>query len=172
PLRGGYLVNLPKKVQNTYDYYNCEKSPIELAFDFLWDMPEVSVVLSGMRNIKEVKENIGYANNSFINMLNNREKNIINNIREEFKTNKVIPCTFCNYCSNCPNEIAIPYNIAALNEYYSKGDLDSAKSLYEGWVPMFGNQSKECIGCKKCEEICPQKINISEIMSKISEILG
>lgn len=166
PLRGGYLANVPQTIQ---DIFGKSKTPIEGAFDFLWDMPEVGTVLSGMSTQAQVDENIKYAERSSVGMLSEDDKKIIEAVTKEFKKMGTVPCTGCSYCNICPKKIAIPQSFAAYNSALLEDNFELAKHQYVDWVPRFGALPSNCISCHKCEEICPQHIKISEYMHKIHE---
>lgn len=170
PLRGGYLVNVPNNVRKLFA--ETGKTPVEWALDYLWNLPEVSLLLSGMGTMEQVQENLMYAESSSVAMLSEQEQEIVAKAAEMFKSSKVIPCTGCAYCMHCPKGVAIPYNFAAYNEFQTHGDIEIAKKAYNKNVPLFGTQAKECIGCKICERICPQHIKISKWMPKIHQLLG
>lgn len=166
PLRGGYLANVPQTVQ---DIFGKNKSPIEWSFDFLWDMPEVGTVLSGMSTQEQVEQNVKYAERSSVGMLSEDDKKVIEAVTKEFKKMGTVPCTGCSYCNICPQKIAIPQSFAAYNSALLEDNFEQSKHQYVDWVPRFGALPSNCISCHKCEEICPQHIKISEYMHKIHE---
>ncbi|MCI1930119.1 MAG: aldo/keto reductase [Clostridia bacterium] len=170
PLRGGYLADIPESVKKVFDTSEHKKSPVEWGLDYLWNRKEVCVVLSGMSNIEQVKENIEYASRASIGMIDEKGAVLYDKACNEFGKLHTIPCTGCSYCMPCPKNVAIPYNFNAYNQYKTSHDYAANKRLYDNWVPMFGEKSSACVGCKKCEEICPQHIKISEWMPKITEL--
>ena len=173
PLRGGYLANVPPKVADVFNATGIDRTPVEWAFDFLWDMPEVSVVLSGMGNEQEIADNIEYAKRAKVGMLTDEEREVYVKAKEVFDSISVIPCTGCNYCVEyCPSHLAIPYNFIAYNTNFIYEDLDMAKAYYASEVTKFGGRADKCVSCGVCEEHCPQRIEISEWMPKVHELLG
>lgn len=169
PLKGGYLADVPESVKNVFNAEN-KKTPVEWAFDYLWNKKEICVVLSGMSALEQVQENIEYASRSSIGMLDKNDTAVYEKACNEFNKLHTIPCTGCSYCMPCPKNVAIPYNFTAYNQYETNHNFDANKRLYDNWVPMFGEKSSACVGCKKCEDICPQHIKISEWMPKITEL--
>jgi len=173
PLRGGYLANVPPKVAEVFNASGIERTPVEWAFDFLWDMPEVSVVLSGMVQEQEIADNLTYAKRSSVGMLSDEERAVYVKAKEAFDSIAVIPCTGCNYCVEyCPAHLAIPYNFIAYNHRFIYDDLEGAQAYYASEVTKFGGRADNCTECGTCEEHCPQHIEISSWMPKVDELLN
>lgn len=137
----------------------------ELALKFVFSNKDVSVALSGMENIKMVKENAKIA--SLAHILTSKEIKLIKKFLSEDKVKKLIPCTNCRYCMPCPSNVAIP-EIFKLMNYYTLTELkDNSRLNY--YNINSGNQSKlsdECTECGECEKKCPQQI---KIMDKLKE---
>lgn len=161
PLRGGYLADVPPRVRELFAKTN--KSPVEWALDFLWNMPEISVVLSGMNTLEQVRENISFAGRSAPGMLGESGCAVIRQAQELFAGYDIIPCTGCTYCKpECPLDVAIPYNFLTYNRYRISGNLEKEKHQYHDWVQYFGEKASACVACRACEAICPQHLVISE----------
>ena len=171
PLLGGRLVNPPIEVLEVIRKSEGKYSPAELAFQWLWSQKEVSVVLSGMSNIEQVKENVVFANRSDIGSLETKDLNTIELIRKEYNKRSIIPCTKCGYCMPCPNNVDIPENFSLYNDGIIYNDLKSSSLKYNNFFDK-SKRSDLCIHCKECEEKCPQKIPISDWMTKIHKELG
>ena len=170
PLRGGFLANVPQEIRKIFkegERPGFHKTPVEWAFDFLWDLPEVGVVLSGMSTLEQTKENVSYAACSAPGMLSEAEHQILEKAHQQFLHYNAVPCTGCAYCMHCPKGIAIPQSIAAYNEAFKEKNYENAKKQYDEWVPLFGAKPSECISCRQCEKICPQHIEISRWMNTI-----
>ena len=171
PLLGGSLANPPQAVREIFDRFDEKRSPADWALQWLWNQPEVSVVLSGMTSMKQVEENLVSAAASRAGSLGESELRLIERVREKFKERAVIQCTKCGYCMPCPNMVDIPGNL----ELYNDG------VMYEDWMAfrlsyarMSGDARRagECKRCGECEEKCPQDIAISDWMPRIHEALG
>lgn len=168
PLRGGSLVNVPAPVKAVFDRMG--KTPVQAGLDFLWDRPEVSLLLSGMGSLAQVRENMGYAAESAVGKLSDAQRAMMAEAREERRKFFNIPCTACNYCSVCPQQIAIPAIFKAMNRY-GMGQESGGKKDYQTLAEA-ANVGDCCVGCKRCEEICPQHIAISDWMPKVHKLLG
>ncbi|RAP50384.1 MAG: hypothetical protein BZ136_01490, partial [Methanosphaera sp. rholeuAM74] len=109
PLRGGQLVQKqPQQVQELFDKSAKDYTPIEWAFNYLWDKSEVDCVLSGMNNLQQVKENIETADKYHDGMLDEADHQTLRQVRTEYDKLQNIPCTACNYCMPCPFGVNIP----------------------------------------------------------------
>ncbi len=172
PLRGGLLADPPERVKEVFDASGIDRSYAEWGFDYLWNMPEVSLVLSGMRSIEMIDENCTYADRSHIGMLTPYENEVIAKAQAALASYNTVPCTGCNYCVEyCPNKIVIPYNFTALNLKEIES-MDAAKNFYQNEISGYGRDASYCDACGTCEEHCPQHIRISEIMPSIDAELG
>ncbi len=127
PLRGGYLVNVPDNVRNEIE--TSGKTPVELALDYLWDMPEVSVVLSGMGSTSQAEENIEYAERAYAGMFTELDRKAVAGAVKQFASFDNIPCTGCNYCSVCPQGIGISSHFSAYNEYQTHKDIERGRNF-------------------------------------------
>lgn len=173
PLRGGLLVELPKEAQAAFDASGIDRSNVEWALDWLWNMPEVSVVLSGMSAPDQLEQNIASMKRAHPGMLSDAEQEILDQAKAALDARVAVPCTGCNYCVDmCPNKIAIPYNFRAYNMGVLYDNMDLAKVFYNEEVSSYGRRAEHCTSCGSCEEICPQHIAISEWLPKVDELLG
>ena len=171
PLMGGRLADPPKDVREVMESFPLRRTPVEWALEWLWDQPEVSVVLSGMSTMKQVEENLGSADRSSIECLSPAELALIAEVREKYSTRIAIPCSKCNYCMPCPNGLHIPANFEFYNYAHLCDNVADAKFRY-GLFLKEEQRASACISCGLCEEMCPQGIAISEQMAKVAELLG
>ncbi len=168
PLRGGNLANLlSPDVVKLFD--GTGKSHVEWALDFIWNMPEVSMLLSGMGSRQMVDDNIKYANRASVGMLKAADTVIISKAQQALLGQNTIPCTSCEYCMPCPYGVAIPYNFQVYNTLSKGKTEEECKAQYQNWVTMFGKQASACVACRACEPKCPQHIVISERMKEVAE---
>jgi predicted aldo/keto reductase-like oxidoreductase len=170
PLLGGRLADPPQDVRETLESFPIRRSPAEWALQWLWDQPEVSVVLSGMSEMSQVEENLRLADASRIHSFNGADQALIARVRELYNARTVIPCTKCSYCMPCPNGVNIPGNFDLFNYAQTFDDVASARFRYQ-FALTEAERSGSCIACGVCEELCPQKIAIAEWMPKVSALL-
>jgi hypothetical protein len=170
PIAGGMLaVTPPKEIQDIWDKADIKRTPAEWALQWVWNQPEVSVVLSGMSNQQQVRENVQSANRSGPGTLKGNELSLISQIRQEYSKLGFVGCTGCRYCMPCSEGVNVPEIISLYNEYYTKDRSDEIKSKYwEHITPE--SQAKRCARCGKCEELCPQHLPIREILSRAAMI--
>jgi len=171
PIRGGSLAkNPPKTITELWNSAPTKRSPAEWALQWVWNQPEVSTVLSGMTTMEQVIENVDAADRSGVNSLMDEEMAIIDRVREEYRKRSPIPCTNCQYCLPCPNNVNIPGIFGIYNDGIMYEDMNRAKTLYQIRIQE-GERAVECIECQECEELCPQEIPISEWIKKSRETL-
>ncbi len=170
PLLGGRLANPPSTVLDVFKGHR-EKTPADWALQWVWNQPEVSLLLSGMSTMRQVEENILSANMSGIGSMGAEELTVIQQAREKYRDMTLIPCTKCGYCLPCPNGVNIPRNIKLFNDGFTYGDVETSRGIYANFMAA-ANRAGSCIQCKICEEKCPQKISISEWMPKAHAVLG
>ncbi len=169
PVRGGKLASASANMKNAMKAMRPDESVIGWAFRFLQAVPGVTVILSGMSNIDQLKENIAVFSED--KPLNNEEFDRIVAIADEETKHSGLPCTACHYCtSHCPNELPIPELIALYNEHKITGGGFLAP-MSVGSMPE-NKRPANCIGCESCEQVCPQQIKISEMMREFSEMIG
>ena len=165
PLRGGKLVNnLPAEAIKEFESYHEKRTPAEWALRWLWDQPEINVVLSGMSDEKQLEENVRIASKAEANSLRSEELIIFEKVKAILHEKTKIPCTGCGYCMPCPYGVDIPGCFASYNDKYLLG----LKQNRWHYMQTLGVLSKRpayasiCKECRKCEESCPQKILISK----------
>ncbi len=175
PLRNGFLVSPPKEIRQIYDDAPQKRSPVEWAFDYLWNKPEVSVVVSGMGNMQNVRDNLEYASRSGPGMLNAEEMAIIGKAACQYRSYPgSIPCTGCYNCIPCPQNVAIGYLFNMVNnQYRADKDLARAQRLvkYSMSPIQRGDKPQACNDCGECLPKCPQGINIPEELKRIGREL-
>ena len=170
PIQGGNLaVKPPAEIQALWDKEKIGMSPAELALQWVWNQPEVSVVLSGMSTINQVTENIASADRSGPDTLTEKELEFTSKVRERYFSYGFIGCTGCRYCTPCPNGVAIPEIMALYNQFYAKKDNKNAQleivTEYNEKIPA-EKRAETCVRCGECETKCPQQLPISNLIAK------
>ncbi|MDE6749913.1 MAG: aldo/keto reductase [Lachnospiraceae bacterium] len=163
PLRGGKLVNLPDKAKEILASDSNGYTPAELGLRWLWNQPEVSCVLSGMNSEDMVNENIRIASEAEPGHLTEEDMKIVEQIKQVIREREKVGCTGCRYCMPCPKGVDIPGNFYYYNLMYmekkTSARVEFAQNMGLRKEPGFASQ---CAQCGKCEQHCPQHINIRE----------
>lgn len=175
PLRGGVLAIPPKEVVEIYNDYPVKREPVEWALDYLWNKPEVSVVVSGMSNMEQLKKNLDYASRSHPGMLNGRDLALLGKVARQYNSYPgVVPCTGCYNCIPCPQNVAIGYLFTIVNNQYRvTNDLARAHRLATASMSPVqrGDKPGACNDCGECLARCPQGINIPAELKRINQEL-
>jgi predicted aldo/keto reductase-like oxidoreductase len=172
PLLGGKLVGPPDPIQAIWDSAAIKRTAADWALQWLWNQPEVSVVLSGMSTMQQVEENLTSADVSGVHTLTGEELALFDQARAKYNAFCPIPCTNCGYCMPCPNGVDIPRSFEIYNDGAIYDKPDAARQSYR-WLSENQNAGADlCIQCRECEEQCPQNIPISEWMPRIHAVLG
>ena len=173
PLRGGTLANgLPSDVLNVFRDSGKNRSPAEWALRWVWNHPEVTLLLSGMNSMPVLEENISVASGAIPDMLTAEELSIFKKAREMISRRLKVPCTGCGYCMPCPAGVDIPTCLACYNDRYISGFV----SAMQGYLQTTSFQKKpsnasKCIKCGKCEAHCPQSIQIRSELKNVRQRL-
>ncbi len=170
PIRGGRLVDPPQKIQEIWDSAPVKRSPAAWALLWLWNQPEVSLVLSGMSTLDQVKENTATAAKSGVSILTQQELALIHRVREAYESLTTIPCTQCGYCLPCPHGVNIPRIFSIYNDMVMYEKPEVARLEYNQYISP-SSRADLCQDCGECEEQCPQAIPIREWLGRIHEEL-
>ncbi len=176
PLRGGNLAGpFPPSISGIWDSAPVNRSPAAWAFRWVWDHPEVTVVLSGMNNEEHIRENLRTADEAYPGSLSREEHDLIVQVRDTYQGLSRVGCTGCGYCMPCPAGVDIPgcfslYNArslfprdrAAVFQYFGRhGGLTGGES-----------HAGLCTGCGRCSRLCPQHLAVSELLRDVSREMG
>lgn len=170
PVKGGTLATVPKSCEDLLIENRKNASIASWAMNYLLGYPEIEMILSGMSNIEQLEDNMETFEKC--HLLNAREKELIERVKEEILNEGTVPCTSCRYCTDgCPKKIDIPrclalYNaeLKALNRGFS-----TQKMYYESLCDDTGSKASDCISCGQCESICPQHIRIISELKNVAK---
>jgi predicted aldo/keto reductase-like oxidoreductase len=170
PIRGGQLgMEPPEPIKKIWDSAQQKRTPADWALQWVWNQPEVSLLLSGMTTMQHVKENVVSAGVSGINTLKDAELDLIAKVKEKYSELCPIPCTQCKYCMPCPNDVRIPRIFEIYNEGIMYNKKEMAQRKYR-WVED-EQKATACIECGECMEACPQNIDIPDWLQKAHKYL-
>ena len=175
PLLGGQLATgLPKKAVSKFKAANSSLTPAAWALRWLWNQKEVTVVLSGMNAISQLEDNIQTARNSLPNILTTKEIDTYESVIKIIEATYKVPCTGCNYCMPCPQNVNIPACFASYNVSYTAGMISGFHQhvTSSGLMNSRNNYAaRNCKECGACEKKCPQHIPIAKSLKKVRKRL-
>ena len=173
PLRGGKLVNmLPKGALEAMKASGRGWTPAEWGLRWLYDQPEVTVVLSGMNSVEMVEENCRTASEALAGHLTEEDRAVLEEVKKNIREKEKVGCTGCRYCMPCPKGVDIPGIFRCYNAMYteskSQGRFQFAQTVGLTKKPAFATQ---CVQCGKCEQHCPQSIPIRQKLKEADKAL-
>lgn len=172
PLRGGRLANLKGKAAKIVSEAEPKRSPAEWGFRWLWNYPEITVVLSGMNDIEQVKENLKSASDAQVNSLTDEQLEMFHAVKDELNKSIKVPCTGCGYCMPCPSGVDIPACFSSYNRCYSDNYLYGVISyIMTTSLREKSGAASECIKCGRCEKLCPQHILIRDELDEAASVM-
>lgn len=175
PLQGGNLtVSPPSEIQTLWDQASNKRSLAEWGLLWLWNQPEVSLVLSGMSTMTHVKENLESANRSGVNCLTENELQLFSQIRVRHQQYGFIGCTGCQYCLPCPQNVAIPEILFAYNQFYRyRGASAQQESIIKSYREQIAHNQgpSNCVQCNSCLQKCPQELPIPQLLARSTRYL-
>ena len=179
PLRGGSLAaNLPpdaaRIIGDHKDDSSRAHSPAYWALRWVWNHPEVALLLSGMNDIRQIEENLATARDALPDSLAQSELEMIGRVRDAFRRSNKIDCTGCAYCMPCPFGVNIPACFASWNEHAIFGGVGK-KFSYNFNLRATGDRpsglASACRKCGACERKCPQQLSIVKSLEETAKTL-
>ena len=166
PLRGGKLVNLPVRAKQELQNSRAGYTAAELGLRWLWDQPEIMCVLSGMNSAEMVEENILIASDAEAGSFTDSDRDLVKKIVAAIREKEKVGCTGCRYCMPCPQGVDIPGNFHYWNLMYIEKKKSGARFEYSRDIGLRKDKgfASQCIGCGKCEQHCPQHIQIRDML--------
>ncbi len=173
PLRGGRLVNhLPESAKKIMADYPVQHTPAQWSFRWLWNQPEVTVVLSGMNSMEMLNENMATASSAQIGEMTQEDDAMLARVVRAILGQLKVGCTGCGYCMPCPKGVDIPGTFSAYNRRYSDSWFTAEKEYFM-CTTMRKNSAaaSNCVECGKCEKHCPQGIPIRQELKNACKVL-
>ena len=168
PVKGGKLADPPQAAKDILQDANPDASCASWAIRFVASLPNVMMVLSGMSDIEQMKDNVSVM--SQFQPLSDEEYQVLEKATQALQQYADIACTACHYCTpGCPMDIHIPEIFAVMNVYKMYGNLTEARNEYN-WRPG-GEKASACVQCGQCEEACPQHLPIVSLLEEVVETL-
>ncbi len=164
PLRGGKLVNrLPAEAVQIFEKHPAGHSPAGWSFRWLWNQPEVTVMLSGMNSMEMLQENLATAATANVGDLGPQEEQMLRQVADAINAKMKVGCTGCGYCMPCPQRVDIPGTFAAYNRRFSENKFYALKEYFMcTTLRKNATCASNCVGCGKCTRHCPQAIAIRD----------
>ncbi len=172
PLRGGLLSTPPPAVREVYKTSGRDWSPSSWALRWIYDHPEVTLALSGMNSLEQLEDNLATASEAEAGGLSSGDREIVEKVRKLYSESVAIGCTDCKYCLPCPQGVDIPRNFSIYNEGARYNNFTLSWYMYWEWLkPKPEQRAEACTQCGLCEEKCPQKLAIRDLLAKVRETL-
>jgi predicted aldo/keto reductase-like oxidoreductase len=177
PLRGGNLTRtVPLAVQEIWDEAPTKRTAAEWALRWIWNRPEVTVVLSGMNEEAHIRENLRIADEASPDSLTDAELDLVRRVEWKYRELMKVGCTGCRYCMPCPAGVNIPLCFEEYNNLFLAEDPDGERFMYAarlGGAVALGEPefASLCVQCGKCVEQCPQQIDIPAVLETVVEEL-
>lgn len=170
PLKGGRLASkLPPQIEPMWKEMSEDRKPVDWAFRWVADHPQVMTILSGMSSMDQMTENLELFKTITPGCLSDGDRNVLSKIADTFRSLVEYGCTECRYCMPCPQRIDIPKTIRLYNDLAL---YDNAAGVHTEYSWMAPYTASKCVECKACESHCPQSLPVSSIMKKCVEKFG
>lgn len=171
PLRGGRLADgLPTDVKEIFASSEPKRSPAEWGLRWIWNFPEVTVILSGMNSTEQVEENLRVASEAAPNSLSYAELSVFDRVKTELRAKTKVGCTGCGYCMPCPQGVDIPTCFRSYNASFSEGWFNGLREYFMcTTLRQTKSNASLCIKCGKCEKHCPQSIPIRKELDNVKK---
>ncbi len=173
PLRGGALAISPQPaaIQALWQEAETRRTPAEWALRWVWNHPEVTLVLSGMNDEAQVEENVAVAADAQPGALTDAEIALIGKVGSKYREIMKVGCTGCGYCQPCPSGVNIPECFSLFNAFHTFGQRQQASFLYVarmgGLLTGQPGYASQCSHCRDCVQKCPQSLDVPTLLEQV-----
>lgn len=172
PLKGGNLArNIPDDILAIWNEAEAQRSPVDWAFRWVGNFPQVTTILSGVNNLEQLKDNLAIFDSISPESMNEQELELVHRVKEVYESKIKVGCTKCGYCVPCPAGVAIPDVFSQYNHSSIFNALEDSRRNYSNLVKNSKDASL-CVECGNCEEACPQSIPIIEKLAEANLVLA
>ena len=158
-LLGGRLAKAPENVQALYDAFPVKRTPVEWAFRWLCNHPQIATVLSGCNEAEQIDDNLRIFDTVQPGIMSAEELKLMDDVRAAYLARTRIGCTGCRYCMPCPNGVNIPGTFSVWNNVSLYG-IDPKDDWGYRMMRDKGETPDRCVACGACEAACPQHLDI------------
>ena len=170
PLRGGKLAAVSPDIQDLWNQAEVKRSPVEWAFRWIYNFPEVNVILSGVSTMEQLKDNIRIFQDATPNCMRQEELDLVKQAKSLYDSKIIIDCTACEYCLPCPSGVSIPEIFGIWNDASIFG---ITKDHYKHYSKLINEEkdAQQCVECGNCESACPQRLDIIDKLKEADKEL-
>jgi len=168
PLRGGQLADVPSSdIMDLWASADAKRNPVEWAFAWLYNFKEVNVILSGVSNMEQLKENVKIFEKADPGILDQSELELFERVRKVYMEKIKIKCTGCDYCNACPQKVAISTIFDLYNKAHMYANKEKCAKSYKEFLMKNNMDAAQCVECGLCESQCPQNIPIIKELKRV-----
>lgn len=161
PLKGGKLAtSIDDEIRAAWDQADVKRTPVEWAFRWLYNFPQILTILSGVSTMEQLQDNLRIFADAKANCMDEKELAIVEQVRQLYLKKTVVPCTGCEYCLPCPQGVRIPGVFGLVNNAAMFGDEKGSRFHYDRFYIREKADASLCVECGQCEAACPQQIPI------------
>ena len=171
PLKGGKLASATRDIVDIWNQAETKRTPVEWAFRWLYNFPEIAVILSGVSTMEQARDNLRIFDHAAPNCMSQEELDLVSRVKAAYDSKIRVGCTGCEYCMPCPNNVSIPEIFGLYNESSLFGNAEGCRNRYQKLVTN-GKDASKCVECGNCESACPQSIRIIEKLKEAREALS
>lgn len=171
PLKGGKLASsVTPDIEAVWNKSTVKRTPVEWAFRWLYNFPEIAVILSGVSNMEQLKDNLRIFSDAKANSMTEEELALVEEVRNLYLSKTKVPCTNCKYCMPCPQGVSIPRIFNIVNNAAMYNEWNEGRGGYRELIEK-KNDATQCIECGQCESACPQSIPVIQKLKEAHQLL-